>query len=37
MLGLLPGSPGPLDLVVPALILGGGILLLARRMGSRAT
>jgi hypothetical protein len=37
VLGLLPGSPGPLDLVVPALIMGGGILLLARTIRSRAT
>ena len=36
-LGLLPGSPGVLDLVLPALLLGAGILLLLRALGSRRT
>jgi len=30
VLGLLPGSPGLLDLVLPVALLGGGVLLLAR-------
>ena len=36
VLGLLPGAPGILDLVLPVLILGAGALLLLRTMGKRS-
>jgi hypothetical protein len=35
-LGLLPGAPGILDLVLPALILGAGVLLFARTTARRS-
>jgi hypothetical protein len=35
VLGLLPGSPGLLDLVLPVVLLGGGVVLLLRARGRR--
>ena len=36
VLGLLPGSPGVLDLVVPLLVLGVGVYLVLRALGRRS-
>lgn len=36
VLGLLPGAPGVLDLVLPVLILGAGVLLLGRTFARRS-